>query len=92
MAKAEIPLEVQWVDIDYMIDQRDFTVDPDKWGSMKNLSDILHDRGQRFVLILDPAIPAEAGADYLPAITGKFLNYTFDLANYRARARSLYNR
>ena len=77
MAKADIPLEVQWVDIDYMIDQRDFTVDPDKWGTMKNLSDLLHDRGQRFVLILDPAIPAEAGDDYLPAVTGTILKHYF---------------
>ena len=70
MAAAEIPLEVQWVDIDYMIDQRDFTVDPVAWGSMGNLTDMLHDNGQRFVLILDPAIPAEAGDDYLPAVSG----------------------
>ena len=71
MSAAEIPLEVQWVDIDYMIDQRDFTVDPVKWGSMKNLTEKLHQNGQKFVLILDPAIPAEAGDDYLPATTGK---------------------
>ena len=70
MSAAEIPLEVQWVDIDYMIDQRDFTVDPVKWGSMKNLTEKLHQNGQKFVLILDPAIPAEAGDDYLPAVTG----------------------
>ena len=70
MAVAEIPLEVQWVDIDYMIEQRDFTVDPVAWGSMENLTDMLHENGQRFVLILDPAIPAEAGDDYSPAVSG----------------------
>ena len=41
----------------------DFTVDSVNWASMKNLSDLLHENDQRFVLILDPAIPSEAGPD-----------------------------
>lgn len=45
----------------------DFTVDSVNWASMKNLSDLLHENDQRFVLILDPAIPSEAGPDYKPA-------------------------
>ena len=44
----------------------DFTVDSVNWASMKNLSDMLHENDQRFVLILDPAIPSEAGPDYKP--------------------------
>ena len=88
MKSAKIPLEVQWVDIDYMEDHKgrtsvqlpnnfripgiiltlfsDFTVDSVNWASMKNLSDLLHENDQRFVLILDPAIPSEAGPDYKP--------------------------
>lgn len=86
MKSAKIPLEVQWVDIDYMKDHKgktsvqltqnfslpsltmfsDFTVDSVNWASMKNLSDMLHENDQRFVLILDPAIPSEAGPDYKP--------------------------
>ena len=87
MKSAKIPLEVQWVDIDYMEDHKgktsvqltqnsfslpslmmfsDFTVDSVNWASMKNLSDMLHENDQRFVLILDPAIPSEAGPDYKP--------------------------
>ena len=31
---------------------------------------MLHDNDQKFVLILDPAIPSEAGDDYYPASSG----------------------
>ena len=31
---------------------------------------MLHDNDQKFILILDPAIPSEAGDDYYPASSG----------------------
>lgn len=49
---------------------RDFTIDQEKWGNMGDLVAELHENDQNFVLILDPAIPSEAGPGYLPAETG----------------------
>uniref|UniRef100_H0X529 Uncharacterized protein n=1 Tax=Otolemur garnettii TaxID=30611 RepID=H0X529_OTOGA len=55
MVAAQIPYDVQHVDIDYMDRKLDFTLSP----SFQNLS-LLFDRmkknGMRFILILDPAI------------------------------------
>ena len=60
---AEIPLETQWMDIDYMQDYRDFT-----WSSknfpvdeVKSFVDTLHKQGQHFVPIIDPGIMVYPG-------------------------------
>ena len=57
-------------DIDYMEKFRDFTIDKENWGNLAELVNELHNNGQNFVLILDPAIPAEAGPGYEPAESG----------------------
>jgi len=57
-SKAELPLEVQWLDIDYMDRYLDFTIDPVNFpqSGMDKFIDRLHSNGQYFVPIIDPAI------------------------------------
>ena len=61
--EAGIPLETQWMDIDYMQDYRDFTYDAVKFPSsqVKSFIDTLHANGQKFVPIVDPGISVTPG-------------------------------
>ncbi|XP_056405889.1 lysosomal alpha-glucosidase-like isoform X1 [Hyla sarda] len=54
--EAQIPLDVQWNDIDYMDAFLDFTYDPENFGDMPEMVNELHQEGMKYVLIVEPAI------------------------------------
>eukprot|EP01135_Chromosphaera_perkinsii_P003793 Nk52_evm39s255 gene=Nk52_evmTU39s255 len=61
--KHQIPLETMWVDIDYMDGFKDFSYDEKTFAKEKMAAFIneLHANGQKFIVILDPAIKVEKG-------------------------------
>ena len=54
----DIPLETIWLDIDYMDQYRDFTLDPVTFplSGVKEFFDYIHSKNQHFVPIVDAAI------------------------------------
>ncbi|TIC03625.1 hypothetical protein E3Q18_00081 [Wallemia mellicola] len=57
MYDAGIPQESAFFDIDYLTDYRDFTVDQNSFSRLPEIVNKLHARGQKFVPIVDNAIP-----------------------------------
>ncbi|KAM7413361.1 hypothetical protein PAMA_020650 [Pampus argenteus] len=51
-----LPYDIQYTDIDYMEDKKDFTYDKVKFRELPQFADYLHEKGQRYILILDPAV------------------------------------
>ncbi|XP_035693837.1 sucrase-isomaltase, intestinal-like [Branchiostoma floridae] len=68
-----IPFDVQYGDIDYMEDTKDFTYDAELYQGLPDLVQNLHDHGQKYIIILDPAIGntnRRDGSPYLPYESG----------------------
>ncbi|XP_060780036.1 sucrase-isomaltase, intestinal isoform X2 [Neoarius graeffei] len=51
-----LPYDVQYTDIDYMEDKKDFTYDMVKFKDLPQFADYMHAEGQKYILIYDPAI------------------------------------
>ncbi|GAP87195.2 putative glycoside hydrolase family 31 protein [Rosellinia necatrix] len=68
---ANIPLEALWADIDYMDRRRIFTTDPERYplGKMRALVDEMHQRGQKYIMMLDPGV--HRSDDYAPYARGR---------------------
>ncbi|XP_054662763.1 maltase-glucoamylase-like isoform X2 [Grus americana] len=61
-----LPYDVQYTDIDYMEARKDFTYDKVKFKDLPSFQTYMHDHGQKYIIILDPAISTEALADGSP--------------------------
>jgi alpha-glucosidase (family GH31 glycosyl hydrolase) len=68
-SRAHLPLEVQWLDIDYMDRYLDFTLDPVNFPQteMDAFINTLHSNQQYFVPIIDPAISMRETPGTYPA-------------------------
>ncbi|XP_072111509.1 sucrase-isomaltase, intestinal [Mobula birostris] len=64
MKEAGIPYDIQYVDIDYMERQLDFTLDVDDFQNLPNLFDQMKSEGMRTIIILDPAISGNETQPY----------------------------
>lgn len=68
---AGIPQDVQWSDIDYAYKRRDFTFDSKKFGDLPGMVQEIHNRGMKYVLIIDPGIYAGPNKkSYIPYSLG----------------------
>merc|ERR1719193_955669 len=61
MRAAKIPFDVQFGDIDYMDEKKDFTYDPILFKDLPEFVAQLHEWGMRYTVILDPGIKVEDG-------------------------------
>ncbi|XP_067898281.1 maltase-glucoamylase [Heterodontus francisci] len=57
--KINLPYDIQITDIDYMENKKDFTYDLDKFRNLPAFAHDLHNHGQRYIIILDPAISTQ---------------------------------
>ncbi|KAG8182551.1 hypothetical protein JTE90_002085 [Oedothorax gibbosus] len=64
---AGIPIDVQWNDIDYMDQYKDFTYDKVNFAGLPEFVDDLHNRGMHYVIMTDPGISgSEKPGTYQP--------------------------
>ncbi|XP_052008312.1 sucrase-isomaltase, intestinal-like [Xyrauchen texanus] len=51
-----LPYDVQYTDIDYMEDKKIFTYDEINFKELPQFADYMHENGQKYIIILDPAV------------------------------------
>lgn len=54
-----LPLDVMWLDIPYMKNYADFSVDTTAFPDLKGLANNLHTNNQKLVVILDAGLSAD---------------------------------
>ncbi|XP_028650310.2 sucrase-isomaltase, intestinal [Erpetoichthys calabaricus] len=64
-----LPYDIQYTDIDYMEDKKDFTYDLKRFGELPQFAEDLHSHGQKYIIILDPAIATS------PRVSGPYKPY-----------------
>ena len=70
--EARMPYDVQWGDIDYMDQHKDWTFDPKNYSNLPEIVDDLHKNKQRYIIMADPAISSSQPAGkYKPFDDGK---------------------
>ncbi len=62
-AKAEIPLDMIYMDIDYMQDFKDFTVNPERFPQFPTFVSEMKEKGIRLIPIIDAGVKMEKGYD-----------------------------
>ena len=73
--EAGIPIDVQWNDIDYMDDHKDFTYSKSKFADLPKFVQDLHKDGLHYIPIIDPAISSsEKQGTYKPYEIGLEMN------------------
>ncbi|XP_075617740.1 sucrase-isomaltase, intestinal [Balearica regulorum gibbericeps] len=61
-----LPYDAQITDIDYMEERKDFTYDKVKFQDLPNFAAYMHEYGQKYIIILDPAISTQNLVDGSP--------------------------
>ncbi|KAK2538509.1 maltase-glucoamylase [Columba guinea] len=61
-----LPYDAQVTDIDYMEERKDFTYDKVNFQDLPQFADYMHEYGQKYIIILDPAISTQNLADGSP--------------------------
>ncbi|NXN56879.1 MGA protein, partial [Rynchops niger] len=61
-----LPYDAQITDIDYMEEKKDFTYDKVKFRDLPNFAAYMHEYGQKYIIILDPAISTQNLVDGSP--------------------------
>ncbi|XP_038163651.1 lysosomal alpha-glucosidase [Cyprinodon tularosa] len=60
MHSANLPMDVQWNDLDYADKRRVFTFDPVRFGDLPEMVQEIHEKGMKYILILDPGISSSS--------------------------------
>uniref|UniRef100_A0A8C6LWD2 alpha-glucosidase n=1 Tax=Nothobranchius furzeri TaxID=105023 RepID=A0A8C6LWD2_NOTFU len=59
-----LPYDIQYTDIDYMEHMKDFTYDPVRFKELPEFAEYLHEKGQKYILILVRSASLVGGAPY----------------------------